>query len=356
MSFALHPAPRFGSAPFGLSAHAGGGPGVGQSAQEGLNDTIETAKTADRMGYHRFWMSEHHAMPALSVASPPLMMARLTADTQRIRLGAGGIMLPNHAPLIVAEQFGMLEALAPGRIDLGVGRAPGTDGATASALRRENLGAESFDEQVAELLGFLADDFPDHHPYSQVHAVPGPWQNKENRIAVPGRQTPLWILGSSPYSAQLAARLGRPYAFALQFGDADIDTALRIYRDNFAPSKVLGAPYVMVSLSAIASRDAEFAKAEATSTAMAMLRMFKRESFKLLDPKEVAEYPATVQEQAIIQMYAQRTLAGTAEQVARRLEALQASTGADELMLVTASYWQGSGAQTLRLLAEHYQN
>ncbi|KUM29198.1 luciferase [Arthrobacter sp. EpRS66] len=355
MKFGLHPAPRFGSATFGLSVHVGGGPGVGQSAQEGLNDVIETAKVADQLGYHRFWMSEHHAMPALSVASPPLMMARLTADTQRIRLGAGGVMLPNHAPLIIAEQFGMLKALAPGRMDLGVGRAPGTDGATASALRRGNSGAESFDEQVAELLGFIADDFPVHHPYSQVHAVPGPWQNKENRIPAQEHQTPLWILGSSPYSAHLAARLGRPYAFALQFGDADIDTALRIYRDNFVPSEVLDEPYVMVSASAIANRDADTARAEAASTAMAMLRMFKRESYKLLSPQEVAEYSATLQEQQILQMYTQRTLAGTAQQVAQRLEDLQARTRADELMMVTGSHALGTAAQTLQLMAAHYQ-
>lgn len=129
-------APLFGTAPFALSVHTGGGPGIGQTAAEGLQATIETARTADRLGYHRFWMSEHHAMPALSVASPPLMIARLIAATEQIRLGAGGVMLPNHAPLVIAEQFGMLDALAPGRIDLLLGRAPGTDGATAAALRR----------------------------------------------------------------------------------------------------------------------------------------------------------------------------------------------------------------------------
>jgi len=356
MSFGLYSAARFGSAPFALSVHTGGGPGVGQTAQEGLEDVIETAKVAEQLGYHRFWMSEHHAMPALSIASPPLMMARLTADTRRFRLGAGGIMLPNHSPLIVAEQFGMLEALAPGRIDLGVGRAPGTDGNTAAALRRDASGGESLDEQVAELLGFLADEFPDHHPYSRVHAVPGPWQNKENRVPAQEHQTPVWILGSSPYSAQFAARLGRPYAFALQFGDADIETALRIYRENFVPSKNLDAPYVMVSTSAIANEDPRFAGAEASSSAMAMLRMFKRECFKLLNPQEVAEYSATLQEQAIIQRYVQRTLAGTAGQVARRLEELYERTHADELMLVTGSYSLGTAKRTLQLLAKHYQS
>ncbi|MBM7767140.1 LLM class flavin-dependent oxidoreductase [Glutamicibacter nicotianae] len=352
---ALQPAPRFGSAPFALSVHTGGGPGVGQTAQQGLNDTIGIAKAADQHGYHRFWMSEHHAMPALSVASPLLMMARLTADTQRIRLGAGGVMLPNHAPLVVAEQIGMLEALAPGRIDLGVGRGPGTDGATAAALRRGTGANETFDEQLAELVGFLNDDFPAGHPYSEVHAVPGPWQNEQNRLPAPETQTPLWILGSSPYSAQLAARLGRPYAFALQFGDADIDTALRIYRENFVPSAVLDRPYVLVSQSAIAAEDPEFARAEASTAAMAMLRMFKREPYALLSAQEVAEYPATLNERAILDMYTNRTLAGTPSQVAQRLEALQQRTGADELMMVTGSHTPGAAVQTVQLMARHYQ-
>lgn len=351
----MQPAARFGSAPFALSVHTGGGPGVGQTAQQGLNDTIDIAKAADQHGYHRFWMSEHHAMPALSMASPLLMMARLTADTQRIRLGAGGVMLPNHAPLVIAEQIGMLEALAPGRIDLGVGRAPGTDGGTAAALRRGTGANGAFDDQLSELMGFLNDDFPAGHPYSEVHAVPGPWQNEQNRLPAPETQTPLWILGSSPYSAQLAARLGRPYAFALQFGDADIDTALRIYRENFVPSAVLNRPYVLVSLSAIAAEDPEYPRAEASTGAMAMLRMFKREPYALLSAQEVAEYPATLNERAILDMYTNRTLAGTPSQVAQRLEALQQRTGADELMMVTGSHALGAAVQTVQLMARHYQ-
>lgn len=160
-----------GSAPFTLSVLAGGGTGIGTTAEQGLASTISLARTADRRGFRRFWMSEHHAMPALSVASPPLMIARLIAETSRIRLGAGGIMLPNHAPLAVAEQFGMLTALAPHRIDLGLGRAPGTDDATARALRRGANANDGFPQQVTELLGLLADEFPAEHPYRDVHAV-----------------------------------------------------------------------------------------------------------------------------------------------------------------------------------------
>lgn len=347
-------APLFGSAPFALSVHTGGGPGVGQTAEEGLRATIATARAADRRGYHRFWMSEHHAMPALSVASPPLMIARLIADTERIRLGAGGVMLPNHAPLVIAEQFGMLEALAPGRIDLGLGRAPGTDGATAAALRRGAGANEAFPQQVAELLGFLADDFPAGHPYDAVHAVPGPWQAAQNRVPPSVMAPEVWILGSSPYSAQLAARLGRPYAFALQFGDADIDAAMRLYRDEFTPSEVLDHPYSLVSVSTIVTEDAEKARQEASSGAMAMLRMFKREPYALLPPEEVAAHPATTNERAILDLYTNRTLAGTAATVANRLEQLHEQTGVDEVMAVLGGHDLHVATRTVELLADHY--
>lgn len=344
----------FGSAPFALSVHTGGGPGVGSTATDGLQDTIRVARTADRHGYHRFWMSEHHAMPGLSIASPPLMLARLTAETERIRLGAGGIMLPNHAPLIIAEQFGMLDALAPGRIDLGLGRAPGTDNMTAAALRRGADANDAFPQQVAELLGFLSNDFPAGHPYRDVHAVPGPWQAEQNRVPVSTTTPEIWMLGSSRYSAQLAAQLGRPYAFALQFGDADITTALRIYRENFKPSSLLDRPHTLVSIGAIASEDPELARRESSSRAMAMLRMFKREPYILLPPDEVDVYPATANEQAILDMYTNRTYHGTASTVASRLEQLHEETGVDEVMLVLGSHTNGADEGTIELLAEHY--
>ncbi|WP_202619314.1 LLM class flavin-dependent oxidoreductase [Ornithinimicrobium cavernae] len=350
----MHSVPTFGSAPFALSVHTGGGPGVGHTAEEGLADTIRLARTADRHGYHRFWMSEHYAMPALSVASPPLMLARLTADTERIRLGAGGVMLPNHAPLVIAEQFGMLDALAPGRIDLGLGRAPGTDNATAAALRRGAGANDTFPQQVAELLGFLADDFPSGHPFHDVHAVPGPWQAAQNRVAAPATNPQVWILGSSPYSAHLAAHLGRPYAFALQFGDADITTAMRIYRENFTPSEVLEHPHSLVSVSAVVAEDATDARREASTSAMAMLRMFKREPYTLLSPEEVAAHPATAQERAVLDTYTDRAYAGTAETAARRLEELHEQTGVDEVMVVLGSHSRGADERTIALLAEHY--
>ena len=350
----MHPAPQFGSAPFALNAHTGGTVGVGRTVQQGLTSLINLARQADELGYHRFWMSEHHAMPGLAVSSPPRMLARLTAETQRIRLGAGGVMLPNHAPLVIAEQFGALEALAPGRIDLGLGRAPGTDHVTAAALRRGDSANENFPQLVTELMGFLHDDFPTGHHFETVHAVPGPWQAKENRVQAPTVAPELWILGSSPYSAQLAAQLGRPYAFALQFGDADIHSAMRIYRENFVPSAVLDAPYSMVSVSTIVNEDPLEAKRQAMSMAMGMLRMFKRESFTLFSPAEVAAFDGTLNEQAIIEMYTNRAFSGTAATVAAALEQLQEQTGVDEITLVIGAHDPEAEVRTLQLLAKHY--
>jgi luciferase family oxidoreductase group 1 len=343
-----------GAAPFTLSVLSAGGTGVGVTAEEGLAATMSLARTADQNGYHRFWMSEHHAMGATSVPSPALMAARLIAETSRIRLGAGGVMLPNHAPLLIAEQFGMLDALAPGRIDLGLGRAPGTDAATAAALRRGADANDGFPQQVLELLGFLADDFPAGHPYRRVHAVPGPWQAKENRVPASSTAPEVWMLGSSPYSAQLAAQLGRPYAFALQFGDADIDTALRLYRENFQPSAVLAEPHTLVSVPVAISDDAAEAQRQAATSAMAMLRMFKGEGYLLLPPDEVAAYPATIQERQVIDAYTSRTFHGTAATVAGRLEALHERTGVDEVMLVVGGHSASLDERGITLLADHY--
>ncbi len=350
----MFPVPHSGTAPFTLSVLDNAHTAVGQSAEVALGEVIALAKLADQRGFHRFWMSEHHAMPGASTSSPQLMLARLIGETSRIRLGAGGVMLPNHAPLVIAEQFGMLNALAPGRVDLGLGRAPGTDMATASALRRHHDANDSFPQQVDELLAFLAGDFPAGHPYRGVHAVPGPWQDAENRVT-PSSTTPeTWILGSSPYSAQLAGRLGRPYAFALQFGDADIETAFRLYRESFRPSAVLAEPYTLVSIAVVAHDDPVEAKRQARTGAMAMLRMFQRKHYSLLSPEEVEAYPATLEEKQILDFYTQHTVNGTGADVAAVLDALHARTAADEIMLVTTGHSRQVQARTIELLADHY--
>ena len=346
--------PSSGSAPFALSVLDNASTGVGQTAGQSLEEVIALARLADRRGFRRFWMSEHHAMPGAATSSPQLMLARLTAETRRIRLGAGGVMLPNHAPLVIAEQFGMLDALAPGRIDLGVGRAPGTDPATAAALRRHHEANDQFPQQVLELLGFLGDDFPEGHDYRNVHAVPGPWQADQNRVPRPETAPDMWILGSSPYSASLAGQLGRPYAFALQFGNADVDAAMRLYRESFRPSEVLAEPYSLVSVPVVADHDPVEARRQASTAAMAMLRMFVRKGYSLLPPEEVEAYQATPQEQAILDSYTQRFLNGTPEHVADSLDRLHARTGVDEVMLVVMGHSRLAQSRTVDLLADHY--
>lgn len=343
-----------GTAPFVLSVLDNSFTGVGHSVGETFEEMIALAQLADRRGFQRFWMSEHHAMPGATTPSPQLMVARLIGETERIRLGAGGIMLPNHVPLVVAEQFGMLDALAPGRIDLGLGRAPGTDGATAAALRRHHAGNDEFPEQIAELVGFLENDFPQNHPYKEVPAVPGPWQAEQNRVPRSETSADIWILGSSTYSAQVAARLGRPYAFALQFGSADILNAMRIYRENFRPSRFLAEPYSLVSVGAVADEDPAEARRQSASTAMAMLRMFQRKSFSLLPPEEVAAFRGTAQERSVIEEYTDRALHGTAAEVAEGLEELHGQTGVDEVMLVVQGCSRRAQARTVELIADHY--
>ncbi len=347
----IRPTP-FGNAPFALSVLDGGLTGVGSSAALVLDEVITAARIADTRGYARFWMSEHHAMPGASIASPPLMAARLISETHRIRLGAGGVMLPNHAPLVIAEQFGMLEALAPGRIDLGVGRAPGTDHTTAAALRRHSSANEEFPQQVNELMAFLNDD-PCAAPVN-VHAVPGPWQEQQNATAAPTSPPELWILGSSLYSAQLAAALGRPYAFALQFGSPDVVNALRIYRQHFRPSPALNEPYAIVSVGAVAEEDPARARRESTTNAMGMMRMFQGETFALPSPDAVRDQPLSSAQRRFLDEWTDRTFHGTATDVAAQLEELQSITDAEELMLVTGSHGLGGRSTTLELIADHY--
>lgn len=293
-------------------------------------------------------------MPGAATSSPQMMLARLTGETERIRLGAGGVMLPNHVPLLIAEQFGMLETMAPGRIDLGLGRAPGTDPATAAALRRGQGANDSFPQQVLELLAFLGSNFPAGHTYQDVHAVPGPWQADQNRVPRPQTSPDVWILGSSPFSAQLAGQLGRPYAFALQFGDADVVTAMRLYRENFQPSEVLSKPYSLVSVGAAAHDDPAEARRQARTAAMAMLRMLQRQSYLLLPPDEVEAYSPTLQEAQILDSCTQRFFNGTGVEVADRLEQLHELTDVDEIMLVVMGHSRAIQARTVELIADHY--
>src|SRR6202040_1751903 len=216
--------------------------GEGSSPSDALQNSVRLAITAERLGYRRHWVAEHHNMPGIASSAPAVLIAHLAAATSTIRVGSGGVMLPNHAPLVVAEQFGMLEALHPGRIDLGIGRAPGTDQFTAAALRRapEALSADDFPDQLMDLLGYFTGRWPEGHPFAQITAVPGR-----------GYQPAMWLLGSSGYSAQVAGLLGLPFAFAHHFSPANTLPALALYREHFRPSEALDRPYAMVAAAVV---------------------------------------------------------------------------------------------------------
>jgi luciferase family oxidoreductase group 1 len=346
-----------GSAPVPLSVLDLATVGSGLTATDALRTSVEIARVAERLGYHRFWVAEHHSMPGIASSSPAVILAHLAAHTERIRLGSGGVMLPNHAPLVVAEQFGTLEALAPGRIDLGLGRAPGTDGATAAALRRTDRlpeGADEFPQQLAELTRFLDDDFPDGHPYRRIHAVPGPIQ----ATVAGGAQSParpsLWLLGSSGFSARLAGMLGLPFAFAHHFSAANTIPALNLYRESFRPSDVLDEPYALIGVSALASEDEKEVRLQVLTGALAMLRLRTGRPGLVPSPEETEAYEFTSLEREFVDDWLSNVVHGTPEEVRDGLDDLVKRTGADELMITSNAHTPEVRVRSYELIAQAY--
>src|SRR6478735_1374252 len=251
----------------------------GSDAGQALRNSLDLARHVEALGFQRFWMAEHHNLPGIASAATAVALAHVAAGTNQIRIGAGGIMLPNHAPLVIAEQFGTLAALHPGRIDLGIGRAPGTDPRTALALRRHlQTDVDNFPRDVQELLAYLAPA----QPGQAVRAIPGQ-----------GSQVPVWILGSSHYGAQLAAALGLPYAFASHFAPDDLDFAIRLYRQQFQPSPYLDKPYVMLGLNVFAADSAEEARLLFTSLQQAFVNLRTGNPGQLPPPQ--ADYDQTLE-------------------------------------------------------------
>lgn len=331
--------------------------GAGHSAGEALATGVEIAKTAERHGYHRYWVAEHHSMPGIASSSPAVILAHMAAHTDRIRLGSGGVMLPNHAPLIIAEQFGTLEALAPNRVDLGLGRAPGTDGATAAALRRtERLheGADDFPQQLAELTRFLDDDFPDGQAYRRIHAVPGPVQATSAGAVQSPHRPPLWLLGSSGFSAQLAASLGLPFAFAHHFSAQNTIPALDLYRENFRPSAVLSEPYALIGVAALATEDEKEARRQVMTGALSMLRLRTGRPGLVPTPEEAEAYQFGPMEEEFVNNWLSNIVHGTPDAVREGLNDLQKRTGADELMLTANAHGGDVRKRSYELIAEAY--
>jgi luciferase family oxidoreductase group 1 len=314
---------------------------AGATTGAALRHTTELARRTEQLGYRRFWVAEHHNMPAIASSAPAVLIAHLAAATSTIRLGSGGVMLPNHAPLVVAEQFGTLEALHPGRIDLGIGRAPGTDQLTALALRRtmEGLSAENFPQELADLIDFFK----------------GPEQPGPKRIiASPGRgdMPQVWLLGSSGFSAQLAGMLGLPFSFAHHFSSANTVPALALYRQHFRPSSWLDKPYAMVAVNVVCADTDERAEWLAGPSSLSFLRLRAGRPQPLSTPEEAAAYPYTETERDFILQRRDGQALGAPETVRRQLSELLTSTQADELMLTTMVYDIADRVRSFELVAE----
>jgi luciferase family oxidoreductase group 1 len=292
----------------------------GGDARLALQNTLDLARHAERWGYKRFWLAEHHNMPGVASAATAVVIGHVAAGTRSIRVGAGGIMLPNHAPLLIAEQFGTLEALFPGRIDLGLGRAPGSDQLTQRALRRDPRAADDFASDVVELQAWLRHA----EPGQPVRAVPGA-----------GSNIPLWILGSSLFGAQLAATLGLPFAFASHFAPGQLMSAIELYRARFKPSSACEKPYVMLGINVIAAELENDARVLATSLQQAFVNLRRGRPGPLPPPD--ADFPARMspQEHAMLNDALACSFVGTPATIRKGVSDFVARTGADELMIAS---------------------
>lgn len=309
----------------------------GKTAADALAATVDLARAAERFGYHRYWLAEHHNMPGIASAATAVVIGHVASATSSLRIGAGGIMLPNHAPLVVAEQFGTLATLYPGRIDLGLGRAPGTDMATARALRRHRTPDDSFPQDVQELIGY----FEDSSDATPVRAIPGA-----------GTHVPVWILGSSLYGAQLAAGLGLPYAFASHFAPALLDQALAIYRSTFRPSERLEKPYVMIAAGVCAAATDAEATFLRSSQLLSFARLRTGRPGKLPPPTHdlEREIPASVMAQVEQALACSAT--GSAATVRQRLRTLIGTFQPDELMVTGMIHDHAARVRSFEIAAE----
>ncbi|MGI9324785.1 MAG: LLM class flavin-dependent oxidoreductase [Pseudomonadales bacterium] len=313
----------------------------GGSARAALHNSRDLARHVEGLGYQRFWMAEHHNMAGIASSATAVALGFVAEGTERIRIGAGGVMLPNHAPLVIAEQFGTLAALYPGRIDLGLGRAPGTDPLTAQALRRNlHSDPDAFPQDVLELMAFLGQP----KPGQRVQAVPGA-----------GSEVPIWILGSSLFGAQLAAALGLPYAFASHFAPAAMDQALQLYRENFKPSKALQQPYVMLGFNVCAADNEAEAKLLRSSSLQAVMRL--RQGMPGPLPPPIADFEQTLSpsDRALVDQFTQCSAVGTPSDVAAGVCAFAERTGADELMIVSQIFEHEARLRSYGLLTSALQ-
>ncbi len=314
---------------------------AGTTSGDALRDTTKLAQHAEELGYHRFWVAEHHNLATVASTSPAVLIAHVAAATSRMRVGSGGVMLPNHAALVVAEQFAMLEALHPGRIDLGLGRAPGTDPATAAALRRtaDPFGAEDFPRQLLDLMGLLGDRRVASGAWDRLAATPVPTSRPE-----------IVLLGSSGYSAELAGRLGLGFAFAHHFDVPGTLEAVAWYRQHFEPSPVLDEPYTIVTAGVLAADDAEQAEYLAGPARLAILGIRTGRRMPLLSPEDAARHP----DLPLARSMPSNRIVGDGATVAAALAELIDRTAADEIMISTMTHGLAERLRTLELVAERW--
>src|SRR5215470_349409 len=316
---------------------------TGHSGAQALRNSLDLAQFVDRLGFTRYWCAEHHNLPSIASSAPEIMIGQVAAVTSNMRIGSGGVMLPNHAPLMVAERFKVLNALFPGRIDLGIGRAPGTDPVTSFALRRRQDNADDFLERFQELILFERRGFPEGHPFSTVYAMP-------KDIALP----PIWLLGSSGYSAQLAAMVGMGFAFAHHFSDHDAVAPMLGYREQFQPSATLARPHAILGCAVVCADSDQEAERLATTVDLNWVRRAHGEYLPLASPEEAAAYPYSPVDRERIKARRERLFVGTPSTVSERLAPLIATTKADELMITTMIHNHAARRHSYELLAEAF--
>jgi luciferase family oxidoreductase group 1 len=312
----------------------------GSTAAEALRRSLDLAQHAERWGYRRFWLAEHHSMPGIASAATAVVIGHVAGGTSAIRVGAGGIMLPNHSPLVIAEQFGTLASLFPGRIDLGLGRAPGSDQLTVRALRRHLSSADNFPSDVAELMYY----FRPAQPGQPVTAVPGA-----------GLEVPIWILGSSLYGAQLAAAMGLPFAFASHFAPAAMLQAIELYRTEFRPSEQLAHSYVMLGVNVFAAETDQEATFLFSSLQQAFINLRLGRPGQLPPPQAGFSERLGPMEQAILAQTLSRAVVGSSDTVRRGLESFASETGADELMVAGQIFDHQARLRSFEILADSWQ-
>jgi luciferase family oxidoreductase group 1 len=315
------------------------------SGAQALRNTLDLARLADGLGYTRYWVAEHHNLPSIASASPDIMIGQIAAITKNMRVGSGGVMLPNHAPLMVAERFKTLEALFPGRIDLGLGRAPGTDQITSYALRRRQDIKEDDDflERFQELLLLESRGFPEGHPFHKIYAMP-------KDVPLP----PIWLLGSSDYSAELAAAIGGGFSFAHHFASYDAAAAMTSYRAHFKPSHFLQKPYAILATAVVCADSDEEADRLAATVDLNIVRRNKGEYLPLASPEEAAAYPYSPIDRERAKQNRARVFVGSPDTIKMNLTPLIDATQADEVMITSAIYDHAARRHSYELMAEAF--